>query len=200
MTTRTRKITVEEFEAMAADPGRRYELVDGELVDMDGKPRHGRVTTRIGSLLQNHVIDVGLPLDVGSNTGFAMSEATLRFPDVYVTTLERMVGYDEDAPGWPRFAPDVAIEVVSASNTPAELDRKTSEYFANGTQAVWIADPGPRTVAIRRPGAREQVFGVGDILSGEPEIPGFACPVADIFVVLDRFPQSTSDPAQSGRP
>ena len=200
MTTRTRKITVEEFEAMADDPGHRYELVDGELVDMDGKPRHGRVTTRIGSLLQNHVFDAGLPLDVGTNAGFAMSETTLRFPDVYVATLERMAEYDEDAPGWPCFAPDVAIEVVSASNTPAELNRKTSEYFANGTRAMWIADPALRTVAIRRPSATEQVFGPDDILSGEPEIPGFACPVADVFAVLDRRETSATDAAQSGRP
>ena len=187
MTTRTRKITVEEFEAMAADPGHRYELVDGELVDMDGKPRHGRTTGEIYLLLKGHVRQNNLPLDVGVNTGFQMDRFTLRFPDVHVTSWERMAEYDEDAPGWPRFAPGVAIEVVSASNTPAELARKAGEYFANGTQAIWIADPGPRTVVIRRPGTAEQVFGPDDILSGEPEIPGFACPVADVFAVLDQF-------------
>ena len=111
----------------------------------------------------------------------------MRFPDVHVTSWERMAAYDADAGGYPAFAPDVAIEVVSPSNTPAALARKTAEYFANGTRAVWIADPGPRTVAIRRPGRPERVFGVGDILSGDPEIPGFACPVADIFAVLDAF-------------
>ena len=186
MTIRTRKITVDEFWDMAADPGHRYELVDGELIDMDGKPRHGRVTTRIGSLLQNHAIDAGLPQDVGVNTGFAMSETTLRFPDVHVTPWERLAQYDETAPGWPAFAPDVAIEVVSASNTPAALDRKTAEYFEGGSQAVWIADPDPRTVKIRRPGQPERIFGTGDVLSGDPEIPGFTCAVADIFAVLDR--------------
>ena len=184
---------------MASDPGHRYELVDGELIDMDGKPRHGRVTGEIYLLLKGHVNHSNLPLDVGVNTGFQMDPFTLRFPDVQVTTWERMAEYDEDAPGWPRFAPDVAIEVVSASNTPAELARKAGEYFANGARAMWIADPGPRTVAIRRPGAAEQVFGVGDILSGEPEIPGFSCPVADIFAVLDRAPVSTGEVAQSGR-
>ena len=187
MTTGIRKITVEEFEAMVPDPGRRYELVDGELVDMDGKPKHGRITTRIAALLQNHAFLSELPLDVGVSTGFQMDPHTLRFPDVHVTTWERMAAYDETAPGWPRLAPDVAVEVVSASNTPAALDRKTAEYFAGGSRAVWIADPGPRTVAIRRPGVAEQVLGVGDILSGEPEIPGFSCPIADVFAVLDPY-------------
>ena len=193
MTTRTRKITVEEFEAMAADPGHRYELVDGELFDMDGKPGHGRVTGEIYLLLRGHVRHNNLPLDVGVNTGFQMSPFTLRFPDVHVTSWERMAEYDESSPGWPRFAPNVAIEVVSASNTPAELARKTEEYFANGAQAVWIADPVPRTVAIRRPGVAEQVFGVGETLDGEPEIPGFTCDVADIFAVLDRMPKPAAE-------
>ena len=200
MTTRTRKITVDEFWEMADDPGHRYELVDGELVDMDGAPPHGRLTGRIYMLIFNQVAERNLPLDVGVTTGFAMGTHTLRFPDVHVTTWERMAAYDEDAGGWPHFAPDVAIEVVSPSNTPAELARKAGEYFANGTRAMWIADPGPRTVAIRRPGAAEQVFGIGDMLIGEPEITGFSCPVADIFAVLDRRPGSANEDAQSGRP
>lgn len=189
MTTQTRKITVDEFWEMAADPGHRYELVDGELVDMDGAPRHGRMTGHIFVLVNSHITLNDLPLDAGVTTGFRMDPYTLRVPDVHVTRWERMAQYDEDAGGWPRFAPDVAIEVVSPSNTPAELARKTEEYFANGAQAVWIADPVPRTVAIRRPAAPEQVFGVGDVLTGEPEIPGFTCDVAEIFAILDRMPK-----------
>ena len=187
MTTHTRKITVAEFWAMPEEPGHRYELVDGELVDMDGTPKHGGISTQIGRLIGNHIAEAGLPLHVGNSTGFQMNPHTLRFPDVHVTTWERMAAHDEAAGAWPQFAPNVAVEVVSTSNTPAELDRKTAEYFANGTQAVWIADPGPRTVTIRRPGMPERVFRVGDTLSGDPDIPGFSCLVAAIFAVLDAF-------------
>ncbi len=193
MTTHILKITVAEFEAMADDPGHRYELVDGELVDMDGKPRHGAVTGEIYLLLRGHIGHNNLPFDVGVNTGFQIDPCTLRFPDVHVTSWERMAAYDEGAPGWPAFAPDVAIEVVSDSNTPAELARKAEEYFGNGTRAMWIADPGQRAVAIRRPGVSDHVFSNGDILSGEPEITDFSCLVADIFVVLDRNPGSNSE-------
>lgn len=186
MVTNTRKITVDEFWAMAADPGYRYELVDGELVDMDGAPPHGNVTGEIYMLIRLHVRAAGLPLNVGVSTGFRMNPYTLRFPDVQVTTVERMAAYDASAGGWPHFAPDVAIEVVPPSNTPAELARKAGEYFANGTRAMWIADPGPRTVVTRRPGVEDQVFGPADALTGDPEIPGLSCAVADIFAVLDR--------------
>jgi Uma2 family endonuclease len=186
MTIDVRKITVEEFWAMPEDPGHRYELVDGELVDMDGAPPHGRMTGEIYLLLRLHVSNAGLPLDVGVTTGFAMGGHTLRFPDVHVTRWERMAEYDEDAGGWPRFAPDVAIEVVSPSNTPSELALKAREYFVNGAAAMWIVDPDPRAVTIRRPGAADVVFGSDDVMTGEPEIPGFSCAVADIFAVLDR--------------
>ena len=187
MTAKTRKITVAEFWAMPEEPGYRYELVDGEPVDMDGAPPHGRVTLKIGRLLGDHVDGAGLPLDVGVSTGFQMDSYTLRIPDVHVTTWERMAAYDESAGGWPQFAPNVAIEVASPSNAPADLERKTDEYFTNGAQAVWIIDPGPRTVVLRRPGRPEQIFGVGDVLRGDPEIPGFVCSVDDIFSVLDRM-------------
>ena len=184
--TQTRKITAAEFWAMPDDPCHRYELVDGELIDMDGAPPHGSITGEIYLLLRLHIRATGLPLTAGVATGFQMSPYTLRFPDVHVTTWERMAAYDADAGGFPHFAPDVAIEVISPSNTPAELDRKTAEYFANGARAVWIADPGPRTVAIRRPGMPEQVYQGDAMLYGDPEIPGFACLVSEIFAVLDR--------------
>ena len=183
--TQTRKITAAEFWAMPDDPGHRYELVDGELIDMDGALPHGSITGEIYLLLRLHIRATGLPLTAGVSTGFQMSPYTLRFPDVHVTTWTRMAAYDADAGGFPRFAPDVAIEVVSPSNTSAEMDRKTAEYFANGARAVWIADPGPRTVAIRRPGMSEQIYQGDAMLYGEPEIAGFACRVSEIFAVLD---------------
>lgn len=186
MTTRTRKITVDEFWEMASDPGHRYELVDGQLVDMDGAPRHGRMTRHVYTLIAGHITREGLRMDAGVTTGFAMGGHTLRFPDVHVTRWERMAEYDEDAGGWPRFAPDVAIEVVSPSNTSSELALKAREYFVNGAAAMWIVDPDPRAVTIRRPGAADVVFGSDDVMTGEPEIPGFSCAVADIFAVLDR--------------
>ena len=200
MTTKTRKITAAEFWAMPDDPGHRYELVDGELIDMDGTPPHSVVGSQISRLIGNRIVEAGLPLHVGHNGGFQMNPHTLRFPDVHVTTWERMAAYNPGEGAWPRFAPDVAIEVVSSSNTPAELNRKTAEYFANGTQAVWIADPTPRTVSIRRSNRPERIFGVGDMLYGDPEIPGFACAVADVFAVLDRMPNVAANPAGNGSP
>lgn len=179
---------------MQEDPGRRYELVDGELVDLGGTMVHGIVTSRIGSLLLGHVEDADLPWFVGIGAGFKVNGYTVRLVDVSAMQLARMTGYNEDADGFPDFAPDVAVEVVAQGNEPEKVERKTAEYLALGTRAVWIADPIPRTVTIRRSGAAEQIFDIDDMLSGEPEIPGFSCAVADIFTVLDRM----SPPAIQG--
>ena len=103
MVTKTRKITVAEFGAMAEDPGHRYELVDGELVDMDGAPRHGIIVAECTWLLKTHVRAARLPLDVGTSTGFQMDIHTLRFPDVHVTSWARMAAYDEAAGGFSRL-------------------------------------------------------------------------------------------------
>ena len=89
-TTTPRKITAAEFWAMPDDPGHRYELVDGELIDMDGAPRHARMTGHIFSLIDDHIARARLPLDTGVAGGFQMSPHTLRFPDVHVTTWARM--------------------------------------------------------------------------------------------------------------
>ena len=186
--TTGRKITAAEFWAMPEDPGHRYELVDGELIDMDGAPRHGNVAAEIAWLFKAYVKNAALPMEVGVSTGFQMTPYTLRFPDVHVTTWARMAAYDEDAGGFPHFAPDVAIEVISPGNRPADLERKIAEYFANGTRVVWLAYPGERIVTVRRPGMPEQVYAGDAMLYGAPEIPGFACRVSEIFAVLDRQP------------
>lgn len=185
MTIRTRKITADEFWAMPGE-SHRYELVDGELVDIGRTPKRGTMTGEIGALLLNHATEYGLTFFVGVATGFQIDAYNLRFPDVHVTAYDRMSAYDETEGPWPHFTPDIVVEALSFNNTLARLARKIEDYFANGTRAMWIADPDQRTVTIRRPGAAEQVFGIGDILSSEPGIPDFSCPVADIFAVLDR--------------
>ena len=187
MSTRTRKITAAEFWVMPEDPGHRYELVDGELVDLGGTMVHGIVTGQVGSLLLGHVEDADLPWFVGVAAGFKVNDFTVRLIDVSAMQLARMSGYDEDVDGFPDFAPDVAVEVVAQGNELEKVERKTGEYLALGARAVWIVKPIPRTITIRRPGAAEQIFGPHDVLSGEPEIPGFVCPVADVFAPLDRM-------------
>ena len=65
----------------------------------------------------------------------------VRIPDVAFTSWERLPGRRVPPEPIPELAPDLAVEVLSQSNTEAEMTRKRGEYFAAGVRLVWLVDP-----------------------------------------------------------
>ena len=92
---------------------------------------------------------------------------TVRFPDVAVLLRQ-------SARDWLHGAPDVAIEVLSPSNTPQGIREKTQDYFAAGALRVWIVDPKARTVLICRADGAATLFEDTDRLEDPEVLPGFA--------------------------
>ena len=78
------------------------------------------------------------------------------------------------------IAPDLAVESVSPNDTYEEIEVKVNEYLA-GVRLVWVLSPEAKTVVIRRPDKTAATLDTTDALTGEGVIPGFNCPVADIF-------------------
>ena len=78
------------------------------------------------------------------------------------------------------LVPTLAVEVISPNNTAEEMEAKVAEYLAAGTQLVWLTFPESRTViAFWADGGA--VFKAGDTITAEPVLPGFSCPVTDLF-------------------
>ena len=79
----------------------------------------------------------------GRTRTFRLFPGLVRIPDVAFTSWDRMP--DRRAPDapMPHLAPDLAVEVLSESNTPGEMLRKRREYFTAGVRLVWLADPDP---------------------------------------------------------
>ena len=75
--------------------------------------------------------------------------------------------------------PDLVVEVLSPSNTTAEMDRKLKEYFAAGVRLVWYADPRKRTVRVFEAVDRVVSLDESATLDGGAVLPGFALKVAD---------------------
>jgi Uma2 family endonuclease len=76
-------------------------------------------------------------------------------------------------------APELAIEVVSPSESAAYLRIKTEAYLANGSQSVWIVFPEVRSVMVySRDSLRELK---GDQTITDSLLPSFSCPVAAFF-------------------
>ena len=86
----------------------------------------------------------------------------------------------------PKLAPDLAVEVVSESNTRAEMVRKRDEYFRAGTGLVWEVDLRARTVAVYTSPDHSVVLRDADVLDGGAVLPGLTIPLSELFGELDR--------------
>lgn len=77
--------------------------------------------------------------------------------------------------------PTLAVEILSPSDKEEETNAKVDEYLGTGVPLVWLVDPHLRTVLVLRPGAVPEMFNLSQELSGEPHLPGFRVPVAQVF-------------------
>jgi Uma2 family endonuclease len=174
-------LTAEDLLAMP-DDGKRYELVEGELIEMSPSSRyHSRDGLRIASQLLSFVEAHELGEAFGADAGFILrrNPDTVRAPDAAFVLKERLVELDDE--GFLPLAPDLAVEVVSPSNTVNEMSRKVHEYLDAGTSIVWVVEPLRRQVAVYTPEPVVRIYRDGDTLDGGDVIPGFTLSVTYIF-------------------
>lgn len=172
---------VEEY-ARLPDDGVRTELVRGRLVrePHPGLP-HGSIQARLLSLLEQHIRSAGLDLICAGPAGVITAEdpATVRGPDLMVVRRER--ARDLHRSGFLRGAPDLAVEIISPSNTAGEMHEKVAEYLGSGSEAVWVVYPQRRTVAVHASLREARFYHEGDELPGGDLLPELRLPVAAIF-------------------
>jgi Uma2 family endonuclease len=176
-------MTAEELLALPTGMGRRYELVQGELKTMSpAGSRHGQIALRLGALLQQFVRSHGMGAVVGAETGFILrrNPDTVRAPDAAFIAQARIPSGGLPAEYFPG-APDLAIEVVSPSDGAAEIEHKVNEYLAAGTQQVWLVYPEDRTVYVCGTQEKALRLTVASHLDGGTVLPGFTCPVSELF-------------------
>lgn len=87
---------------------------------------------------------------------------------------------------FPQLAPNLAVEVLSHSNTPGEMAAKRLDYFTAGVELVWEIDPRTRNVAVYTAVDQVVTLTVGDTIDGGLVLPGFRLPVQQLFTELDR--------------
>jgi len=187
MRTEIQPRTAEELFRMP-DDGFRHELVKGELRTMTpAGSKHGSLVIKLASLLLQHVETHALGEVFGPDTGFKIADSpdTVRAPDIAFVRQERIPSGELTEKFWPG-APDLAVEVISPTDTLYELDEKIEEYMASGVTLVWVVNPKKRTVTAYRPGASPEVLSENDQLDGRPLLPTFQYPVAKLFEVKRR--------------
>lgn len=110
----------------------------------------------------------------------------MRLPDVAFVSWDRLPNRRIPDEPVPNVVPDLAVEVLSASNTLGEMARKRGEYFRAGVRLVWEIDPRVRTVRVYTFETAYADLAAADTLDGAPVLPGFALPLAQLFAELDR--------------
>ena len=163
------------------DDGWRRELVRGELLEMSPpNARHGRVVIRLGSRLEAYVDKHGLG-EVYSEVGwiFEQDPDTVLGPDLSFVRKSRLAEVNDE--GFARTFPDLAIEVVSPSNTAAEMMRKVDIYFRCGVSAVWIIEPKGQIAEIHRKGEPVRRLRLDGALEDAELLPGFSLTLRDLF-------------------
>lgn len=154
----------------------RYELVEGELVTVSPTmPLHNLIRDKLLVLLTTflHGRNLGTVL---AEQAFHLSSNTVRIPDISFIRAGRSF----DLHKLPQDAPDLAVEVISPSNTPREIDQRVSDYFAAGCRRVWLVYPEHLEVYIHGLTGVSRRRG-DDLLEDAELLPGFSVKVSSLF-------------------
>ena len=170
-------LTLEQFEQLP-DDGMHHELDEGQLIATPPAfGEHGQIHAATGSILRSFVRSRSLGL-VFLKTGFRLSRNTVRAPDVSFVRAERAKALDLKR----RFecAPDLAIEIISPSETAKEIAHKVGQYLQAGS-AVWVVYPDDRTVHVFETSKNARVLEGDDLLEAPNLLPRFSVRVSDLF-------------------
>lgn len=182
-TTRPVTMTAEDLLRFRGDPDKRYELVDGVLIEMSPPGgEHGQIASKSDRLIGNFVDLHELGTTFGAETGFLVQRSPdrVRAPDFAFASLQRMPS--RRAPrGYVPFAPDFVIEIVSPYDTAGEIQERVDDWLRAGTVVVWVMYPSIGAVVIWRGLERADRRAGDDELDAEPALPGFRCNVGDLF-------------------
>jgi Uma2 family endonuclease len=160
---------------------RLCELIDGVLVENT----IGHSESLLAALLIQHLgfylaqHDIGFVM--GADATLRLQPGQVRVPDVSFVSWDRFPNRELPAEPISDMPPDLAVEILSAGNTPGEMDRKLRDFFAAGVRLVWYVDPAPRAVRVYTSVTEVQVLGESDTLDGDVVLPGFQLSIREWF-------------------
>jgi len=178
-------VTLADYLRMQAPDGADDELIKGEvIISPAAKPNHALITKRLMRLLDEVVDETKFAVNVDMSIVVEPADpASMPRPDIFVMDRTRFhTAAAQDR--YPEGSPELAIEVVSPSNTRKELADKIDLYLAHGSLAVWIVYPQKRTVVLWQAGGKSSEFRVGDTIPLPLALSDRGIQVSEIFSVL----------------
>jgi len=163
-------------------PDKQTELVRGRLIVREPPGyQHGLVAFAIGARIGEFVRQHKLGVVVAAETGFKLfsNPDTVRAADAAFVSGDRAP--DPPPLGYAALAPDLAVEVVSPNDRAGEVQGKVSDWLTGGSRLVWVIDPVRRRAVIYRADGSVALLSEHDALDGEDVLPGFGCPLAELW-------------------
>jgi len=172
-------LTAEEFDNYPFEEDKRYELDEGELIEMTRPAyKHNQVMQKLLVELVLYFREHPIGQALISENLYALSPSTRRSPDVAIILGDRQAEL-ENAKVIP-IIPEIAAEVLSPSETPRMIHRKMRQYFEAGVKEAWLIDPESKEVEIWI-GLQLTHELTGDAAITSPLLPGFALTLAELF-------------------
>src|SRR6202022_2766777 len=113
---------------------RLCELVDGTLVEKVMGVPESLLAVFLCRVLDTFTDDRKLGMVTGPDGMMRLFPGMVRIPDVAFVSAERLPGRLTPTEPLPGLVPDLVVEVLSPSNTRAEMARKRSDYFRAGVR------------------------------------------------------------------
>ncbi|MBZ0302608.1 MAG: Uma2 family endonuclease [Anaerolineae bacterium] len=166
-----KEMSAEEFLAFAEQhPDKRFDFIDGEVVEVSPKPLHGRIQSLfVGAFLAYNARN---PVGVVYTETLHVLSGEKFIPDVCIN-----VASDADYLTTP---PRVAVEIRSDSQSRASQQRKARAYIQHGANMVILTFPHEQ-VEIYLPGHDPLVLTAEGVIDGGDVLPGFTLPVRDVL-------------------
>ncbi len=175
--------SVAQFDCLNEPDELRYELDEGELITTP-RPRyepHNRIVMAITRALLEYLARNPIGEVLGSDNLFVLGDNIKRAPDLSFISHERLQRIEpgRDIEG----APELAIEVLSPSDTATAMRRKMKQYFSAGARIVWLVHPESREIEVWRSAAGPAlVLSENDTLDAPDLLPGFSIRAGAILV------------------
>ncbi len=160
---------------------RLCELVDGTLVEKPLGFYESRLAVTLIFFLELYSRDNDLGIVLGEAGLMRVEPKQVRIPDVAFYSWEQFPGRILPLGSILDRVPDLAVEILSPSNTKKEMARKRKEYFLGGCTLVWEVDPLKRTVRVFTSPDESTLVREKGTLDGGTVLPGFTLRVAQWF-------------------
>lgn len=162
------------------------ELLDGILVEKAVGGFESFLTVYLVEILSRFARDNKLGIVLGPDGMLRFSPRKIYLPDISFISWSQNPMAELRKQPIADLHPDLAVEVLSKSNTTSEMANKRKDYFAWGTQLVWELDPAAQTMRVYTTPEQFTTIDIHGTLDGGTVLPGFQLPLVQIFNETDR--------------